>query len=154
MATRPVTFRWFAAAALAAGVASSAAFAGNWELFGPSDARFVALGGTPKFDGLVFGYTIATTGGGKALQPYVSLDNGQRWRRTPPIDVDPSTRTYSTALGGGTTPILYLEAADRLFRSDDQGKPGVVFQHLFECLRSGRVFPQDEAKRSTILRAK
>ena len=70
-----------------------AAFAGNWELFGPSDARFVALGGTPKFDGLVFGYTIATTGGGKALQPYVSLDNGQRWRRTPPIDVDPSTRT-------------------------------------------------------------
>ena len=31
---------------------------------------------------------------------------------------------------------------------------GVVFQHLFECLRSGRVFPQDEAKRSTILRAK
>ena len=40
------------------------------------------------------------------------------------------------------------------FRSDDKGKPGVVFQHLFECLRSGRVFPQDEAKRSTILRAK
>jgi hypothetical protein len=40
------------------------------------------------------------------------------------------------------------------FRSDDQGKPGVVFQHLFECLRSGRVFPQDEARRSTILRAK
>ncbi len=121
MATRPVTFVWFAAAALAAGVASSAALAGNWELFGPSDARFVALGGTPKFDGLVFGYTIATTGGGKALQPYVSLDNGQRWRRTPPIDVDPSPRTYSTALGGGTTPVLYLEAADRLFRSDDQG---------------------------------
>ncbi len=38
------------------------------------------------------------------------------------------------------------------FRSDEKGKPGVVFNHLFECLLSGRVFPQDETKRSTILR--
>ena len=44
------------------------------------------------------------------------LKQGQTWTH-----VDPSTRTYSTALGGGTTPVLYLEAADRLFRSDDQG---------------------------------
>ena len=38
------------------------------------------------------------------------------------------------------------------FRSDNKGRPGVVFEHLFECLRNGRVFPQDEARRSTILR--
>lgn len=31
------------------------------------------------------------------------------------------------------------------------GKPGVVFDHLFACLQTGRVFPQDEARRSTIL---
>lgn len=121
MVTRRVAFRWIAAAALAAGATSPAALAGNWELFGPSDARFVALGGTPKFDGLVFGYTIAPTGGGQALQPYVSLDNGVHWRRASPIDLDRSSRTFATAQGGGTTPILYLEAADRLLRSDDQG---------------------------------
>lgn len=38
------------------------------------------------------------------------------------------------------------------FRSDDKGKAGVVFNHLFECLLSGRVFPEDESKRTTILR--
>lgn len=38
------------------------------------------------------------------------------------------------------------------FRSDEKGKAGVVFNHLFECLLNGRVFPEDETKRSTILR--
>lgn len=38
------------------------------------------------------------------------------------------------------------------FLSGDQpGKPGLVFEHLFACLQSGRVFPQDEFKRSTII---
>lgn len=32
------------------------------------------------------------------------------------------------------------------------GKPGVVFDHLFDCLQSGRVFPQDENRRTSILR--
>lgn len=32
------------------------------------------------------------------------------------------------------------------------GVPGVVFDHLFDCLLSGRVFPEDERRRSTILR--
>ncbi|ADW18654.1 protein of unknown function DUF900 hydrolase family protein [Desulfobulbus propionicus DSM 2032] len=32
------------------------------------------------------------------------------------------------------------------------GKPGVVFDHIFECLRTGRVFPEDAERRSTILR--
>lgn len=41
------------------------------------------------------------------------------------------------------------------FRSGRQaGQPGVVFDHIFECLRTGRVFPEDEARRSTILREK
>ncbi|MGE4533364.1 alpha/beta hydrolase [Halomonas sp.] len=32
------------------------------------------------------------------------------------------------------------------------GEPGVVFRHLFAALESGRVFPEDETRRMTILR--
>jgi len=39
------------------------------------------------------------------------------------------------------------------FRSGRQkGKPGVVFDHIFECLRTGRVFPEDPERRATVLR--
>jgi esterase/lipase superfamily enzyme len=33
-----------------------------------------------------------------------------------------------------------------------RGTPGQVFRHIFECMRSGRVFPEDEHRRSTIIR--
>ncbi len=33
------------------------------------------------------------------------------------------------------------------------GKPGVVFDHIFESLVTGRVFPEDEFRRTTVLRA-
>lgn len=33
-----------------------------------------------------------------------------------------------------------------------KGKPGLVFDHIFACLLSGRVFPQDEFRRTTIIR--
>lgn len=32
------------------------------------------------------------------------------------------------------------------------GQPGLVFDHIYSCLKSGRVFPQDETRRSTIIR--
>ena len=39
------------------------------------------------------------------------------------------------------------------FRSGKtQGQPGIVFAHIYECLKTGRVFPQDEQRRSTILK--
>jgi len=39
------------------------------------------------------------------------------------------------------------------FRSGrEKGKPGQVFEHIFNCMLSGRVFPEYELKRSTILR--
>ena len=39
------------------------------------------------------------------------------------------------------------------FRSGrTKGQPGLVFDHIFQCLKSGRVFPADEARRSTIIR--
>jgi esterase/lipase superfamily enzyme len=33
-----------------------------------------------------------------------------------------------------------------------KGSPGLVFDHIFDCLLSGRVFPDDEFRRSTIIR--
>lgn len=39
------------------------------------------------------------------------------------------------------------------FRSGrKKGKPGIVFDHIFETLLSGRVFPDDEFRRTTIIR--
>jgi len=39
------------------------------------------------------------------------------------------------------------------FRSGQvKGKPGVVFEHMYSCLKSGRVFPEDEVRRASILR--
>lgn len=39
------------------------------------------------------------------------------------------------------------------FRSGRRdGEPGLVFDHIYTCLKSGRVFPEDEFRRSTIIR--
>ncbi len=41
------------------------------------------------------------------------------------------------------------------FRSGTKkGTPGIVFKHIFECLVTGRVFPEDEHQRSTIMKLK
>ena len=34
----------------------------------------------------------------------------------------------------------------------NKGKPGLVFEHIFECIKSGRVFPDDETRRTSIIR--
>ena len=39
-------------------------------------------------------------------------------------------------------------------RGTKKGVPGLVFNHIFDCLLSGRVFPDDEFRRSTIIRSK
>ncbi|MDX7857969.1 alpha/beta hydrolase [Aeromonas caviae] len=33
-----------------------------------------------------------------------------------------------------------------------KGVPGLVFEHIYGCLKTGRVFPEDEQRRSTIIR--
>jgi esterase/lipase superfamily enzyme len=39
------------------------------------------------------------------------------------------------------------------FRSGKiKGEPGLVFEHIFSCLQTGRVFPEDEVRRSIIIR--
>jgi photosystem II stability/assembly factor-like uncharacterized protein len=122
---RPWRSSFRAAVAALALLPAIAAHAGDWTLFSPVDSRFVALGGTPRFEGLLIGYTLATTAEGTAVQPYVTLDNGQRWRRATPLDAEPSSRRFATLLAGGTTPVLYVELADRLLRSDDQASTWV-----------------------------
>ena len=38
------------------------------------------------------------------------------------------------------------------FRSSNKkGEPGVVFNHIFQTILTGRVFPNDEARKSSIL---
>ncbi|MEM8571316.1 MAG: alpha/beta hydrolase [Pseudomonadota bacterium] len=34
---------------------------------------------------------------------------------------------------------------------EDDGKPGLVFEHIFRCIDKGRVFPDDQEKRSHVL---
>lgn len=34
----------------------------------------------------------------------------------------------------------------------EKGRPGLVFEHLFNCMLTGRVFPENESRRSTIIR--
>jgi esterase/lipase superfamily enzyme len=41
------------------------------------------------------------------------------------------------------------------FRSGKKkGEPGLVFDHIFDTLQSGRVFPEDEFRRTTIIKEK
>jgi esterase/lipase superfamily enzyme len=57
------------------------------------------------------------------------------------VDCDDVNNTYDNPKGHS------------YFRSGRKfGEPGVVFDHIFECLRIGRVFPEDAERRSTILR--
>jgi hypothetical protein len=38
------------------------------------------------------------------------------------------------------------------FRSGEtKGEPGVVFNHIFDSMLTGRVFPNDESRKSAIL---
>jgi esterase/lipase superfamily enzyme len=34
----------------------------------------------------------------------------------------------------------------------EKGTPGLVFEHIYRCLKTGRAFPEDELRRSTIIR--
>lgn len=57
------------------------------------------------------------------------------------VDCDDINNTYDNPKG------------HTYFRSGrEPGKPGLVFNHLFNCIITGRVFPEDETRRSTIIR--
>jgi hypothetical protein len=57
------------------------------------------------------------------------------------VDCDDVNNTYDNPKGHS------------YFRSGkEKGKPGLVFDHIYACLKTGRVFPEDELRRSTIIR--
>lgn len=43
-------------------------------------------------------------------------------------------------------------AGHTYFLTNDKGQPGSVFQHMLKCIQLGRVFPDDETRRASILR--
>lgn len=57
------------------------------------------------------------------------------------VDCDDVNNAYDTPKGHS------------YFRSGrEKGVPGLVFDHIYTCLKTGRVFPEDELRRSTIIR--
>lgn len=101
--------------------AAASAIAAPWTLLSPADGPLAAVAGHPKRDGHYFARSTVHTVDGLAIQSWVSLDGGEKWRRAVPIDLDPSSRDFGTILAGGTPTRLYVEAGDRLLRSDDEG---------------------------------
>jgi len=107
------------AVVLLANVAPAAA--APWSLLSPADGSIVTIAGHPKREGHYYANTATRAVDGSAIQPWVTLDGAAKWRRAVPLDVEPSTRAAGTILAGGIPTRLYLEAGDRLLRSDDEG---------------------------------
>lgn len=57
------------------------------------------------------------------------------------VDCDDVNNSYDSPKGHS-----YFRSGRR------RGQPGLVFEHIFETLLSGRVFPEDEYRRTTIIR--
>lgn len=111
------TVRLAGAVALAA---SLPAFAGNWALYGPANGELTAITGHPLADGVLAAWTRTEDGRGPVIQPWFTLDNGARWRVAVPVNTAASTRALGTIGVGGTPNVVYLEAGDRILRSDDE----------------------------------
>jgi len=56
------------------------------------------------------------------------------------VDCDNVNNAYDNPLGHS-----YFQSGR------EKGKPGLVFEHIYRCLKTGRVFPEDELRRSTII---
>jgi hypothetical protein len=55
------------------------------------------------------------------------------------IDCDNFNNTYDAPTG------------HTYFLTDNNNQPGKVFEHIHSCIKTGRVFPQDEYRRTVIL---
>lgn len=77
----------------------------------------------------------------------------RRLGHTGPEDMDKTPKNVYAVDCDDVNTLYDYPKGHTYFRSGRvPGKPGVVFQHLFASLLSGRVFPQDEFRRTTILR--
>lgn len=84
-----------------------------------------------------------------------NLKNGEASRRlghTGPEDMDKTPKNVYAIDCDEVNTIYDSPKGHSYFRSGKKkGEPGVVFSHIFDCILTGRVFPTDEFRKSSIL---
>lgn len=85
-----------------------------------------------------------------------NLVNGEASRRlghTGPEDIDLTPKNVYAIDCDDVNTIYDPPKGHSYFRSGKKkGEPGVVFSHIFDCILTGRVFPTDEFRKSSILK--
>ena len=77
----------------------------------------------------------------------------RRLGHTGPEDMDKTPKNVYSVDCDDVNSIYDNPKGHSYFRSGTRkGTPGEVFNHLFSCMLSGRVFPEDEFRRTTIIR--
>ena len=77
----------------------------------------------------------------------------RRLGHTGPEDMDKTPRNVYRVDCDDVNTLYDRPKGHSYFRSGTRkGSPGLVFEHIFECILAGRVFPEDEFRRSTIIR--
>lgn len=70
-----------------------------------------------------------------------------------PEDIDQTPKNVYSVDCDDVNNAYYRPKGHSYFRSGRRrGTPGKVFNHIYECLRTGRVYPDDEFQRSPIIR--
>lgn len=84
-----------------------------------------------------------------------NLKNGEASRRlghTGPEDMDKTPKNVYAIDCDEVNTIYDSPKGHSYFRSGKKkGEPGVVFLHIFDCILTGRVFPSDEFRKTSIL---
>ncbi|MFW5450353.1 MAG: alpha/beta hydrolase [Methylophagaceae bacterium] len=79
----------------------------------------------------------------------------RRLGHTGPENIDKTPRNVYSVDCDDVNNLYDKPKGHSYFRSGTRnGRPGEVFKHIFSCLELGRVFPEDEYRRSSIIRLK
>jgi hypothetical protein len=77
----------------------------------------------------------------------------RRLGHTGPEDIDKTPKNVYSIDCDDVNNNYDMPKGHSYFRSGKRkGTPGKVFDHIFECLELGRVYPEDEFRRSSIIR--
>lgn len=77
----------------------------------------------------------------------------RRLGHTGPEDIDKTPKNVYSIDCDDVNNSYDMPKGHSYFRSGKRkGMPGKVFEHIFECLEAGRVYPDDEFRRSSIIR--
>ncbi len=78
----------------------------------------------------------------------------RRLGHTGPEDMDKTPKNVYSVDCDDVNTLYDFPKGHSYFRSDASGRPGKVFEHIFETLMQGRVFPEDEHRRTVIIQNK